>query len=436
MKSIPRSTTRRRFLGTLGGAGAGALAAGQLLAAAPRPAEPPAPGARKKVAIIVTEVRKMSHGQHFVDRFLEGYGWEGRHYHPEVDVASLYVDQFPDGDLSRERSARHHVPIYPSIAEALTLGGGKLAVDGVLIIGEHGSYPKNEKGQTLYPRYRFFKEVVKVFESSGRAVPVFNDKHLSTEWKECVEMVEDARRLGFAFLAGSSLPVTWRIPAVEVPLDTPLEESLGACYGGVDSYDFHGYETAQCMSERRAGGETGLRAVRAAKGNAAWDAVVGRDATRRLLLAALSRSHTVRPPPGYSFAPPSVDWYRQACPEVIAFFVEHLDGFRTTVLLLNGLVSDFVYAGQVKGGEVISCQMHLPMPYGRATTANFFNPLSHHIESTVVSGKAPYPAERTLVTSGMTMAGVESLHRGGSQVSTPEMKVSYRAPAASNFWSS
>jgi hypothetical protein len=430
MEPLARSLTRRRFLDVLAGSGLG-LAAARMSAA-----EPPAPGPRKKVAIIVTEVRKMSHGQHFVDRFLEGYGWEGRHYRPSVDVASLYVDQFPDGDLSRERSARHHVPIYPSIAEALTLGGGKLAVDGVLIIGEHGSYPKNEKGQTLYPRYRFFKEVVKVFESSGRAVPVFNDKHLSTEWKECVEMVEDARRLGFAFLAGSSLPVTWRIPAVEVPLDAPLEESLSACYGGVDSYDFHGYETAQCMSERRAGGETGLRAVQARKGTEAWDAMAGRDITRRLLLAALARSHTVRPPPGYSFAPPSVDWYREACPEAIAFFVEHLDGFRTTVLLLNGLVGDFVYAGQVKGGEVISCQMHLPMPYGRATTANFFNPLSHHIESTVVTGRASYPAERTLITSGMTMAGADSLHRGGSLVATPEMKVAYRAPAASNFWRS
>jgi hypothetical protein len=305
----------------------------------------------------------------------------------------------------------------------------------VLIIAEHGSYPRNEKGQTRYPRYQFFKEVIKVFEASGRAVPVFNDKHLSTEWKECVEMVEDARRLGFAFLAGSSLPVTWRIPSVEVPLDTPLEESLCASYGGVDSYDFHGYETAQCMSERRDGGETGLRAVQAAKGKEAWDMINARDVTRRLLLAALASSHTVRPPPGYTFAPPSMDWYREACPSPEAFFVEHLDGFRTTVLLLNGLVSDFTYAGQVKAAsEVFSCQMHLPMPYGRATTANFFNPLSHHIERTVIEGKAPYPPERTLVTSGMTMAGVESLHQGGARVLTPEMQVKYQAPLGSSFW--
>src|SRR5207253_980095 len=111
--------------------------------------------------------------------------------------------QFPANDLARERSRRHGVPIYPTIAEALTLGGSRLAVDGVVIIGEHGNYPRNEKGQTLYPRYRFFKEMVQVFESSGRAVPVFNDKHLSTDWDHCVEMVADSKRLGFAFLAAA-----------------------------------------------------------------------------------------------------------------------------------------------------------------------------------------------------------------------------------------
>src|SRR5207302_4206329 len=111
---------------------------------------------------------------------------------------------------------------FPTIAEALTLGSSKLAVDGGIIIGEHGRYPKNEKGQTLYPRYEWFKEVVKVFESSGRAIPVINDKHLSTTWKRCAEMVADSKRLGFPFLAGSSLPVTWRLPSIEIPYDAAL----------------------------------------------------------------------------------------------------------------------------------------------------------------------------------------------------------------------
>src|SRR5262245_7976781 len=260
----------------------------------------------KKVAIVATVVRKYAHAQHFVDRVLEGYGWHGRHYYPAVKLAGMYVDQFPDDDLARERSRRHSVPIYPSVEEALTRGGSKLAVDGVVIIGEHGKYPRNEKGQTLYPRYKWFKQVVKVFEESGRAVPVFNDKHLSTNWAECAQMVADSKRLGFPFLAGSSLPVTWRIPSIEMPLHTGLTESLCICYGGVDSYDFHGFETAQCMSERRRGGEAGIKSVQAFRGKNVWDKLASDQTMLRLFFSALARSHTLRVPDGHTV--PELEW--------------------------------------------------------------------------------------------------------------------------------
>src|SRR5205823_11007577 len=69
---------------------------------------------RKKIALLATEVRKYSHAQHFIDRFLEGYGWQGQHHRPPIELAGLYVDQFPDPDLSRERARRHHVKIYPT----------------------------------------------------------------------------------------------------------------------------------------------------------------------------------------------------------------------------------------------------------------------------------------------------------------------------------
>src|SRR3954451_6386502 len=103
---------------------------------------------RPKLAAVVTVYRKYSHTQHIVDRFLDGYGWNGAHHHPPMDLVALYVDQVTDRDLSRERARRYPgMKIYPTIAEALTLGGNKLAVDGVVLVGEHGSYPRNEKGQ-------------------------------------------------------------------------------------------------------------------------------------------------------------------------------------------------------------------------------------------------------------------------------------------------
>jgi hypothetical protein len=418
------NTTRRQFL-TFSAAAAAALPLSRLHAA------PTAP--RKKIALLGTVVRRHSHAQHFIDRFLLGYGWRGDWRKPEVDLVSLYIDQFPEGDLARGMSKRHNVPIHSTIADALTLGTGKLAVDGVVIIGEHGKYPKSEMGQTLYPRYPWFKEVVKVFEASGRSVPVFNDKHLSTTWKNCAEMVADSKRLNFPFLAGSSLPVTWRLPSIDVPWGTPMAESVSVGYGGVDSYDFHGLETAQCMSERRQGGEAGIKSVHALRGEKMWEKVASRETTKRLLVSALSRSSTLPVDNGFPTDRVTFEWARKVFPDGLAYFIEHRDGFLTTFFLLT--IQDFSYAGLRRdNNEVIACQMYLPMPGNGATTADFFNPLVHHIERMIIENRAPYPVERTLLTSGMTMAAVESLHRGQVLVETPDMAVRYEAPKESLFW--
>lgn len=413
--------TRRSFL--LAGAAAGTA-----------PLVARAEARRKRIAFLATEVRRHSHAQHFLDRLTLGYAWGGRWLAPRVDVASVYVDQFPEADLARGRIARHKLRQFPTIAEALTLGTSKLAVDGVVIIGEHGKYPKNERGQTLYPRYEWFKQVVKVFEESGRSVPVFNDKHLSTTWQKCTEMVSDSKRLGFPFLAGSSLPVTWRLPQVEMPFGAPLVESVCVGYGGVDSYDFHGLETAQCMSERRRGGEVGIRRVHALRGPAMWEqlAMADREVTRKLLVAALTRSHNLPVENGYPSDGVTCEWARRALPETLAYFIEHPDGFRTTLFL--AAIRDFNYAGlRADNGDIVSCQMYLPMPTQSATTADFFNPLVRHIEAMVLDGRAPYPVERTLLTSGMVIGGVESLFRGQLPVETPEMQVRYESTRESFF---
>ena len=415
--------SRRSFLAS--SLAATAFATTPLRAAEPR---------RKKIALLGTVVFKHSHAQHFIDRFLLGYTWGGGWRRPDVDLVSLYIDQFPEGEFARATAKRHGVPIYPTIAESLTLGGSQLAVDGVVIIGEHGDYPKTEKGQTRYPRYKFFKEVVKVFESSGRSVPVFNDKHLSTDWAECVEMVNDSKRLDFPFLAGSSLPVTKRMPAIDLPHGTPLAESVCAAYGGMDSYDIHGLETAQCMSERRQGGEVGINSVQALRGEKFWNHVAQQEATQRLLVAALTRSHNLPEENGYTTDAVTFDWARQVFSDGWGYVIEHRDGLRTTLFMLP--IRDFNYAGFNRDtGEITSCQMYLPMPTHGSSTADFFNPQIRHIERMIAENRAPYPVERTLLTSGMTLAGVESFHRGEQLVETPEMAVKYTVPKESLFWS-
>ena len=354
-----------------------------------------------------------------------------------MTLAGLYVDQTPPDDLSRERAARFPaMKIYPTIAEALTLGGSKLAVDGVVIVGEHGDYPKTPQGQVQYPRYRFFQETVKVFRDSGRSVPVFNDKHLSWNWDWAQKMYDTSRAMGFPLLAGSSLPVTWRIPSVEMPINAKVKEALTICYGGVDSYDFHGLETNQCMVERRKGGETGVVWLQTYRGDQFWDALRNSIWSRQLFNAALCRSHTLaQARPGFNDRFPTFDEMRQLVKDPVAYQYQHADGPLATMILMTGLVRDFNFAATIDGyAQPFSTQMYLPMPDGRTTLANFFSPLVNNMEKMFLTGKPPYPVERTLLTTGLTVAGVNSLYAGQTRFQTPHLAIQYQPSYESTFW--
>lgn len=393
--------------------------------------------ARPKLAAITTTYFKYSHAQHIVDRFLEGYGWNGTHHQPAMDLVSLYVDQVGATDFSRDRAARFsQMKVFPTIAEALTLGGSSLAVDGVVLVGEHGKYQRNEKGQTRYPRYEFFQEIVKVFRSSGRSVPVFNDKHLSWNWEWAREMYDTSRKLGFPLMAGSSLPVTWRTPALEMPLGARIREAMCVCYGGVDSYDFHGLETIQCMVERRKGGESGVKWLQAYRGEKFWQAYQEGVWPRDLVEAALCRSHTLTPSrKGFNNDFPTPDDMRRLIRNPVAYRYEHADGLKCTMLLMGGLVEDFNFSAHLDGrSEIFSTQMYLPMPPARTSLANFFSPLVNNFEKMYLTGKATYPVERTLLTTGLTAAGVESLFRGQTRYETPHLAISYQPTKESTFW--
>lgn len=393
--------------------------------------------ARPKVAAVVTEYRHRAHAQCIIDRLLWGYPWEGRHHEAAIEVVSLYTDQVPESDLSRGRAQLFpSMRIYPTIAEALTLGGEELAVDGVVMIGEHGTYPRNEKRQTLWPRYEFFCEIVEVFRGSGRSVPVFSDKHLSWNWEWAQQMVATSSEMDFAFFAGSSVPWARRIPSVEMPWGAAVQEAVCVGPGGVDGYDIHVLEAAQCMLERRDGGETGVVAVSALEEGAVWKAMAagsweagGWD--RDLFEACLCRSdgiehirerdrnayHDVSQMQALVDHPP------------VAYRYEYADGTRATMLLLEGLVHDFTFAACLKGqAEPLSTLMYLP------GNGDFFIPLVKAIEESIVERKARSPIERTLLTTGLTAAGVESLFQGQTRLETPHLNVRYQAPSESLFW--
>lgn len=383
----------------------------------------------KRIAVVTTIYRYLSHAQHFADRFLVGYPKAGRWHRPDMKVVSLYVDQKPEGDQSEDRAREFGFNVYPTIPEALRCGGDKLDVDAVLIIGEHGDYPLNEMSQVLYPRYEFFKECVRVFETDGRSVPIFNDKHLSYSFEKAQEMVNDAHRLGFGLLAGSSLPVTWRLPDVDIPLDHKLESALMVGVGGSDPMDYHALEAMQCMVERRKGGETGVAAVQLIDGEDVWKAGEEGRWSLELLEAALSRSDTpcgLTDEDGRTQNLIASGELQRLVKNPAGYFIEYNDGFQATLLMLNGAIRDYCFAAKLKE-EPMSTQFFLtPTP-----NVTYSACLIAKIEELYETGVPPYPAERTLLVSGTLESCLKSRQQGHVRLETPHLNVAYQPPSES-----
>jgi hypothetical protein len=392
------------------------------------------PTSPKRLAVITTLWNYRSHAWHMAERFLHGYPREGKWHRPPLQVVSAYVDQQPDGDLSKKRSEEFGFKIYPSVAEALRCGGDKLAVDAVLQIGEHGNYPVNAIGQKQYPRYELFSQIVRVFKEDGRTTPIFNDKHLSWNFAWAKEMVETARAMNFPLLAGSSLPVTWRMPAIDLPYGAEVEEIIGVAYGPTDIYDFHALEMMQCMAERRKGGETGVVSVNAIRGDDVWDLLSTLEwsygNSPRMFEACLSRSQTLAQDEFTSHRYPTASQMKQWTKQPVCYRFEYADGLKGTMLQLNGLVKDFTFAAKLKGqAEPLSTLFYLPDNPNVVYSAA----LMSKAEEMFVTGKAPYPVERTLLTSGLVSAALQSL-ADGKKLETPQLAIRYAAPRESQFW--
>ncbi len=228
----------------------------------------------------------------------------------------------------------------------------------------------------------------------------------------------------------SALVVTWRMPATDIPHGAEVEEAMCVAFGGQDVYDFHAHETIQCMVERRRGGETGVLAVQALKGESVWK-LLEEKWPAQLFAACLARSQTLEQPPATSHRYPTLAQMKQWVKEPVAHRVEYKDGLRATMLLLNGLVKDFTFAARIKGEkEPMSVLFHLP-PTPNVT---YSAALMSKAEEMFVTGNAPYPVERTLLTSGINAAGLKSLATGEKRLETPHLAVKYDVPKESLFW--
>lgn len=402
--------SRRDFLSKYalmaGSALAGTQIVSSLAATSPEPV--------RKVAGILTWYKQGSHADVLIGKILEGWRYDGG-VGPRLELASLYVDQFPEDDMARALSEKHGFPIFNSIEDALSLQSDSLAVDGVLSIGEHGDYPTNSKGQKLYPRKRFFEGITRAFRQLGRVVPVFSDKHLGPVWKDAKWMYDQAQALNIPFMAGSSLPVSFRQPDWAPPMGSPMTAAVGVGYSGLDIYGTHTLEVYQAMVERRLGGETGVRSVQWFGAAEMWRKVEDGTIDAKVLQAALDAT------PKAGGAPGSVRDLEED--GVGLFLFEYVDGFQGAVFMLPGYLAGCGFAARM--GEDASIRS-VRIEERREPHYPHFAYLLKAIETMVWTGRPSYPVERTLLTSGVLDRVLTSRHQDGRKLLTPELQIAYQ----------
>jgi len=373
------------------------------------------------VAALITAYYPISHADVIVSKILEGYQRNGGAPKSNLSLVSMYVDQQHPHDISHALAERYGVRLCRSIDEALTHGTNRMQVAGVLSIAEHGDYPKLElTEQKIYPRRRFFDETVAVFERTGSVVPFFNDKHFSYRWEDAQAMVEISRKLKFPLLAGSTLPLTWRFPELELPRDCEIEEALTIGYGPLEDYGFHAIEAHQCMLERRRGGESGVRAIEVAVGKSILETKrAGRWSAN--LFAAARRTMPGNLDDSITWDPLTTE-YEGMSNQPACYLLQHSDGLRSAVVMTASYSGGFAFACKIKGEKAPRACWFKLQDWG---VFGHFSYLLHAFEKTIRDGKAVYPPERTLLATGILDRCMQLVASGGGKVESPELDFSY-----------
>ena len=356
-----------------------------------------------------------SHADWIITKLLDGYWWQGGHTPSRVDVVSVYIHQFDTSELGQKVCKSKDIPIFKTVGEAVTLGGKELAVDGVVIVGEHGNYPTDLKGHWLLPRWWIYQQVINVFEESKRSVPVFNDKHLSYNWDDSKWMFDKSRELSFPLTGGSSIPYYFRKPEIELAIDTPINNSIVVGGASDEGAIFHCIDVLQAFVDRREGGETGVKSVQSIQGPETWK-WLERNPWAGRLLDSVAKSFDLKP------------GYFQENAQAKVCIVEYHD--RTKAAVISGRSVGWTYACELEGQKepTIISMLGWPGPYSQYHASNA---QPHWITEMMVTRKEPYNAERLLLSTGIVNHYMESNWENGRyspvgrRIETPFMNMTY-----------
>ncbi|MEO8428827.1 MAG: hypothetical protein ABI651_17140 [Verrucomicrobiota bacterium] len=233
-----------------------------------------------------------------------------------------------------------------------------------------------------------------------------------------------ARSRRVSLLAGIPLSVAWRLPDVDVAPGTELREALIIVQGASPVAELNALEGLLPLTERRRGGESGVRRVSFLEGQELWQAGERGKWSKPLLAAAISRSNTPQGDPardGRTQDLAGLGLVPKLASNPRGWIIQHRDVLRSVMLVLDGVVADFNFPVRARDGRTLSAQLYRPP----APAEHQFSRLAEVMEGFFRTDKPPWPIERNRLVAGLLATFAKHPWRSGQRMATPELKISY-----------
>lgn len=356
-----------------------------------------------------------SPSQQLLDRFLIGYPRDGQFHRPTVSEVSAYLMLTDESDFGR-RTIDFGLKIAPTAEQAAA------DADAVIIASRKPGSMANDR----------LLEIALERASQGSACFVHGALSSSLERGRTLLRLAESR--GIHLLAGTPWGVTWRLPETDLPAATPLAEALivvqrhssgsGGSQGSLPGAELDALEGLLPIIERRQGGESGVRSLRLLEGPEVWRAGDKKLWSWKLLAAALSRSNSPQGDPvldGRTQDILGLGLVPKLARNPVAWLLEHRDGLRSALLVLDGVVADHNFALGTRDGRVLSAQLFRAPP----PADHHFSRLVAVLEDFFQTGRPPWPVQRNLLIAGLLETFRHPASHSGKTIATPGLDLAY-----------
>lgn len=352
----------------------------------------------EKIAVITDRFALGTPVQELLDRALVGFPMDGVFRRPDLREVVLFASE----------GANEHVKRRVDDYGLKTTASAEAALEGAAaaIVAQQGSS---------------FALLPSVLDRAAAGTRVFYHGVPGRSLREGRQLAQVAKaRNVFLLCSATALPVTWRLPQVDLPMHQPVREALIVVQGKAGQAELEALEGLLPLVERRGGGEGGVKSVTRLDATSLWPAGE-KDGfwSKDLLAAAISRSDSPLGDPERDGR--TQDLFGMGLVPKLArdprgWVLEHDRGMRSTILVLDGVVRDFNFAVRMGDGEVISAQLYRPPGHRE------FDRLAAVVEDFFDTGRAPWPVERSLLIAGLLEVFRSQRYLPvGERLATPEL---------------